>query len=661
MKTWSALRRWFTSQPARSRDRRRLTLRVEQLETREVLSSFFVATTGNDAAAGTSAAPWRTLQHAADVVQAGDSVTVRVGTYVGFDLRTDGTAASRITFQAEAGVAINARNARTPDGINLEGADYVTIEGFALNGLPRAGIRSVLNQHVTIRNNTADSNGTWGIFTGFSDDLLIENNVTTRSVAEHGIYVSNSGDRPVIRNNLIWGNRGNGIHMNGDLSQGGDGLISGALVERNTIYDNGRGGGSGINADGVQSSRIQNNLLYNNHASGISLYRIDGAAGSKNNIVVNNTVVQAADGRWALNIQSGSTGNTVYNNILYNNHSFRGSIDVSQDSLPGLTSNYNAVMDRFTTNGGNSVLTLAQWRSATGQDANSIIATPSALFVSVAGNDYHLSATSPAIDRGTATLAPTTDRDGNPRPSGGGWDIGAYERQTAVGSPGTLQFSVAAYNVNEGGGSAVITVTRTGGSTGAVSVNYATSNGSASAGADYTAASGTLTLASGVTSRTFSVPIREDAAVEGSETVNLALSNPTGGATLGSTSTATLTIADNDVASPGAFVFSAATYSVGEGGGQIVITVQRIGGSSGTASVRYATSNGTARSGSDYDAASGWLTFAPGETSKTFTIQIRNDRRIEGNETVNLTLSNPTGGAVLGAQRKATLTIVDND
>ena len=58
-----------------------------------------------------------------------------------------------------------------------------------------------LNHHVIIRNNTLDHNGNWGILTGFSDDLLIENNVASRSQVEHGIYVSNSGDRPVIRNN----------------------------------------------------------------------------------------------------------------------------------------------------------------------------------------------------------------------------------------------------------------------------------------------------------------------------------------------------------------------------------------------------------------------------------------------------------------------------
>jgi hypothetical protein len=410
---------------------------LEALERRELLAGdlFFVSPTGNDSAAGTQAAPWRTLQKAANTVTAGDIVTVKPGTYVGFDLRTDGTAAEPITFTAEPGVVINQRNARTPDGINLEGADYIVIEGFAIVGVDRAGIRSALNHHVTIRNNKADLNGRWGIFTGFGDDLLIENNETSRSEDEHGIYVSNSGDRPTIRGNTIWGNYGNGIHLNGDESQGGDGIISGALIENNVIYENGVGGGSGINGDGLQSSMIRNNLLYDNHASGISLYQIDGAEGAKNNVVVNNTIVQASNGRWALNIQGPSTGNTVFNNILYNNHSFRGSIDIHPDALDGFTSDYNVVMNRFTTDDSDSRLTLAQWRAATGQDMHSIVATPNQLFISPAGDDYELSATSPALNVGTSMMAPTVDLTGSTRPSGGAWDIGAYELSSGDTTP----------------------------------------------------------------------------------------------------------------------------------------------------------------------------------------------------------------------------------
>jgi len=409
-------------------------LRLEQLESRLALASLFVATTGNDANDGSALAPWRTLQQAADVVNPGDTVTVRAGNYVGFDIRRDGTAANRITFLAESGVNITQRNAVTPDGINLEGADYVTIEGFTVNNMPRTGIRSVLNHHVVIRNNRADNNFKWGILTGFSDDIIIEGNVTSRSQDEHGIYFSNSADRPIIRNNVSWGNRANGIHMNGDASLGGDGIISNALVEGNVIYGNGVGGGSGINCDGVQNSTIRNNLIYNTHASGISLYRIDGGGGSSGNLVVNNTVLVAADGRWALNIQSGSTGNTVRNNIFYTYHSFRGSIDISADSLAGFSSDYNVLMNRMTTNGGDSILTLAQWQ-ASGRDLHSLVATPSQLFVNPAGFDLHLSATSLALDVGTPQFAPTVDFEGTARPSGAGIDIGADERGTPTPPP----------------------------------------------------------------------------------------------------------------------------------------------------------------------------------------------------------------------------------
>jgi parallel beta helix pectate lyase-like protein/List-Bact-rpt repeat protein len=391
------------------------------------LRTFYVDPAGNDSAAGSITSPWRTLQKAANTVRAGDLVIVRAGHYAGLYLTTSGTATDPITFRGDPGAIVDTRNPTTPDGINLEGASYVVIESFTVTGVPRAGIRAVLNHHVTIRGNTGDLNGRWGILTGFSDDLLIEDNTMSRSQAEHGIYVGNSGDRPVIRGNVVWGNNANGIHMNGDLSQGGDGIISGAIVEGNIIHDNGVAGGSGINCDGVQSSIIRNNLLYNNHASGISLYQIDGGQPARNNQVLNNTIVMASDARWALNIQNASTGNVVRNNILYNQQSFRGSVAISADSLPGFVSDTNVVMDRFSTDGGDTRVTLAAWRSMTGQDTHSIIATPATLFANFAGNDYHLSVTSPARDAGGVLGNVTDDLEGAPRPQGSAFDIGAYE------------------------------------------------------------------------------------------------------------------------------------------------------------------------------------------------------------------------------------------
>jgi len=329
-------------------------------------------------------------------------------------------------------VLINQPNpVRTDQGINLENASHVVIDGFEVTGMNRAGVRSVgvdgdtFASHVTIRNVYSHDNGYWGILTGFVNDLLIEHNRTSGSVVEHGIYVSNSGDRPTIRNNVSWDNNRNGIHVNGDAELGGDGIISNALITGNIISGNGANGGSGINMDGVQDSRIENNLIYDHHSSGISLYRIDGGGASNNNQVVNNTIHIATDGRWALNIQDGSTGNQVFNNILVSNHATRGAIDVCSTCLAGFVSDYNVLISRFTSGGTN--YNLNQWQAATGNDLNSLVATAANLFVDPAAGDYHLLDTAAARDAGATNLAPLFDLEGNPRPIGARIDIGAYE------------------------------------------------------------------------------------------------------------------------------------------------------------------------------------------------------------------------------------------
>src|SRR5262249_43472865 len=120
-------------------------------------------------------------------------------------------------------------------------------------------------------------------------------------------------------------------------------------------------------------------------------------------------------------------------------------------------------------------------------------------------------------------------------------------------------------------------------------------------------------------------------------------------------------IIDNDVPQPGALQFSTSGYSVNESQGTATITVTRTGGSNVPVTVNYATSDGTATAGADYTATTGTLNFGVGETSNTFTVPITNDALVEGNETVNLTISGPTNGATLGSQTTATLTIVDDD
>jgi hypothetical protein len=226
----------------------------------------------------------------------------------------------------------------------------------------------------------------------------------------------------------------------------------------------------------------------------------------------------------------------------------------------------------------------------------------------------------------------------------------------------TLQFSASSYSVTEGG-TATITVTRTGGCTGGdVTVLYVTSDDTAVAGTDYTAAFGSFTFPAGVTTpMTFTVRTAEDALAQGNRVVNLELSGPSGGAVLGPVRRAPLTIVDDDPA--GTLEFSVAAFSVNENttSNAATVTVSRIQGSTGTVTVDYRTGDNTATAGSDYTATSGTLTFADGVTSQSFTVPISDDILHEGNESLHLTLSNPTHGAVLGHRSHGLLTIVDND
>ena len=181
----------------------------------------------------------------------------------------------------------------------------------------------------------------------------------------------------------------------------------------------------------MQNSTIRNNLIYDTHASGISLYRIDGGGGSSGNLVVNNTVIVAADGRWALNIQSGSTGNTVRNNILYNHHSFRGSIDISADSLAGFTSDYNVLMNRMTTNGGDHDPDAGPVAGRRPRPALARRhAEPACSSIRRATSICRRPV--PPSMRARRHLRPASIWKATPGPAGAAVDIGAYERDGAL-------------------------------------------------------------------------------------------------------------------------------------------------------------------------------------------------------------------------------------
>jgi len=237
--------------------------------------------------------------------------------------------------------------------------------------------------------------------------------------------------------------------------------------------------------------------------------------------------------------------------------------------------------------------------------------------------------------------------------------IARLSADLATQQPGMLQFSAATYTAADTSGNAAIIVTRTGGSSGAVSVSFATSDGTGKAGADYTTTTQTVNFAAGdTTAKTVSVPVKVNSTVAGNETVNLTLSGPTGAATLGSPATAVLTITQTAAPPVGTLQFSAAAYTAADTSGNAAIIVTRTGGSSGAVSASFATSDGTGKAGTDYTTTTQTVSFAAGDTAaKTVSVPVKVNGTVAGSETVNLTLSGPTGGATLGSSATAVLTI----
>ncbi len=230
---------------------------------------------------------------------------------------------------------------------------------------------------------------------------------------------------------------------------------------------------------------------------------------------------------------------------------------------------------------------------------------------------------------------------------------------TVTGEPGNLSFSAANYTVNENSGFRTIVVNRNGGSTGTITVNYATSDGTATAGQDYTAQSGTFTFFSGEVVKSFDIPINDDLFDETDETINLTLSNPPPGVFLTPNANAVLTILDND--DPPTISITDVTHAEGNLGDatQFSFRIQLSAPSQLPISIDYATANGTATGGVDFIHTNGTVNFAAFETLKNILVTVNGDIIPELDETFFVNLSNPVN-AVFG-DNQAVGTILDDD
>ena len=416
------------------------------------VARYYVAPTGDDARAGTSPAlAWRTLQRAAHAVQPGDLVEVLDGSYDRVTLSgKHASAQAPIVFRARGSRAVIDRGTSSSlspdlrDAIKIVDCTYVVLHGLRTSRAFRAGCRISDSLHVTIQAGEFADGGTWGIFTDYSDDVQLIGNLCRSSLAEHGIYHSNSGDRAWIAGNLCRDNRAAGIQINADPRQQdpgrgtrGDGIADGCVVERNLCTGNGAGGGAALNFASLRNSLVRNNLLVKNLGqSGIVLWDDDNQSGgagpgygSKDNHIEHNTVVfDAGVGRFCLLLSNGSTGNVVRDNLLRGGA--RGAITFTPDSLPGLVEDYNLlasasgyplVVDDSTGQG----FSLAQWRTRSGGAAHDLAALP--LFAVGTSAPWAFLPGSPGRDAGT-NAGILTSYDGTPRPASGGFDLGAYER-----------------------------------------------------------------------------------------------------------------------------------------------------------------------------------------------------------------------------------------
>ena len=228
----------------------------------------------------------------------------------------------------------------------------------------------------------------------------------------------------------------------------------------------------------------------------------------------------------------------------------------------------------------------------------------------------------------------------------------------SVTGSGAIEFTTANFSVNENGGDAVVTLRRTGGTSGTnISVQFMTSAGTAMPGTNYSNVATTVVFPPGETLESIAVPVFDDNVITSNLTVNLALTNPTAPAVLGDQPDATLTIINDD----NAVSFSSPVYSQVKNTptGVASIDIVRIGGTNNTVSVNFfTTTNGTAITNLDYFPTNGTITFLPGQTDIPVLIPLVNNGLIEGNKTVDLALSNAVN-TVLVAPSNAVLTIVD--
>jgi CSLREA domain-containing protein len=589
------------------------------------------------------------------------------------NLIVTGPGANSLTVQRNsAGGTPNFRIFTINSGKTVQISDLTIANGNVVAGnLPENSGGGILNAGTLTLTNSVVSGNTAARFGGgilvFLGTLTVSNSVILGNNAESGGGVASIGgttniDQSTIKNNLatssgaglanLTGSQLSSMTVSGstisnNTSQGtGGGIynVSTALVTNSTISTNSAGSGGGITS--LNPTTLTSVTISGNTASGQGGGMYNPGVGTLtfgNTIIAGNTSPLGPDG------QGGNFISQDYN--LVGNTSAAGIMGITTHNI----TNVNALLGPLANNGG-PTFTHALLSGSPALDAgNNCVLTnscttalPSALTTDQRGAGFSRSAD--GNGDGTAIV-----------------DIGAFEAQVnavadtpsvtnATTNANTQTTSGLVISRNSADGEEVTHFKITGITGGSLFKNNGTtpiSNGNF------------ITFAEGNAGLKFT-----PGTTNGSFMVQASLSASDAGLG-GGTATATITV--NPLG--GVLRFSTDNYNVAEGAGSATITVERSGDISRAATVDYASSDhsnpadfipctspgaGLASSRCDFTTAIGTLRFAAGETTKTFNVLISQDNYVEGPETLELTLSNPTGGAVFGVPQTATLSIIDD-
>lgn len=415
--------------------------------------AFYVSTSGSDSNTGTSDSPWKTIQYGVSQMQAGTTLRIMAGTYTErVQLSIDASSSSDgilIRNHGDGSVIIDGTGITVPAEFGglfeITNSNNITLSGLTVRnvsgGMNSMGILVDASSNITIQacttwNTSSSGMGIWSCSNVNIDScdvgracnggeqecitVAVTNEFTVSYCTVHdgaggvyggeGIDAKDGSCNGVISNNSVYGLDRLGIYV--DSWNKATNTIS---VYDNLVYNcDGDGFSAAAESAGVLSNvQFYNNLAYNNTGNGITVgaWGEPGVTHPIDNItIINNTFVGNGETSWGcgVSVENSEADNIVVrNNIMSDNTTCQFNAEAYGT---GFIADHNLI-DGATDYYGDDY----------------VEGDPE--FTGPGSNNYHIGSASPAIDTGSQTLAPATDMDGQPRPSGSGYDIGCYEYQ----------------------------------------------------------------------------------------------------------------------------------------------------------------------------------------------------------------------------------------